>query len=125
MPATQRNWNYYDYVSGDGQTYSIRASEEWAAVAAHGLTLTTTARPRYIASAQQRPRKALYRDNTTFRTTSGPVGTSADWDALTLTTDTITVAVPGLATGVTYNLLKKIPEKIPVISVGRQDPDHA
>lgn len=124
MPAVQRNWNYYTYVSADGTTYNIRASAEWAAVAAHGLAARTAGAPRYLASRQKSPRKFIYRDATTFRTVSGPVGTSAAFDAAALD-DTTDVAVPGLVTLVTYALIKKVPEKVPVTSVGRQDPDHA
>lgn len=124
MPAVQRNWNYYTYVSADGTTYNIRASAEWAAVTAHGLAARTPGAPRYLASRQKSPRKFIYRDATTFRTVSGPVGTSTAFDAAALD-DTTDVAVPGLVTLVTYALIKKVPEKVPVTSVGRQDPDHA
>jgi hypothetical protein len=35
------------------------------------------------------------------------------------------VFVPGLATAVTYTLVKKVPERVPSIIIGRQDADHA
>ena len=124
MPAAQRNWNYYTYASDDGTTYNIRASEEWAANTATGLSARTTGAPRYIASGQQQPRKFIYRDPTTFRTTSGPVGTSTAFAAAALG-DIVAVSVPGLATTVNYSLVKKVGERVPVTEVGRQDIDHA
>lgn len=124
MPATQRNWNYYTYESDDGTTYNIRAAVEWAAVAAHGLAARTNGAPRFIASKSQTPRKFIYRDATTGRSASGPVGTSAAYTAATLGDDA-TIVVPGLATGVTYDLVKKVPEKVPTTIVGTQLVDHA
>lgn len=124
MPATQRNFNYYTYVSDDGTTYNVRASVEWAAVGAHGLAARTDGAPRLIASKSQKPRQFTYRDATTFRTISGPVGTAAAYGAAALGDDLV-VFVPGLAAGVTYDLVKKSPERVPTSIVGRQDPDHA
>ena len=124
MPAVERNWNYYDYVSDDGNTYSLRASEEWVALGTSGLVLADGSNPRLIASKTQRPRRFIYRDPTTFRTISGPVA-----DAATYTTEAIgsavSVSVPGLATAVTYNLVKKVPERVPTTIVGPGLGDHA
>lgn len=124
MPATQPNFNYWTYESDDGTTYNLRASTTWAAVAAHGLAARTVGAPRMIPSKQQRPRMAIYRDPTTFRTVQGPIGTAADFAALSLG-DTVAFYVPGLATPVTYELVKKVGERVPTSIVGRQDPDHA
>lgn len=124
MPADQRNWNYYTYASDDGTTYNIRATEEWVATTVTGLTTRTTGAPRFIASKSQSPRKFIYRDPTTFRTFSGPVGTTTAYAAAALG-DSVTVHVPGLTAGITYNLVKKVPERVPTTIVGRQDTDHA
>jgi len=121
--ATQRNWNYYTYESDDGTTYNIRATVEWAAVGAHGLAARTTGAPRYIASKQQSPRKVIYQDATTGRTTQGPVGTAAAYAALDIG-DTTSVIVPGNALGVTYDLVKKVGERVPRSIVGVQLVDH-
>jgi len=125
MPATQRNWGYKQYVSDDGTTYALRVSLEWAAVAGFGLNDLTGGEPRLIPSATQKPRRVIYRDPTTFRTASGPVGTAADFAALVIGSDTIDVPVPGEATAVTYTLVKKIGEKIPSTVVGPHLLDHA
>lgn len=124
MPGVQRNWNYYTYASDDGTTYNIRAAVEWAAVAAHGLAARTNGAPRYIASRQQAPRKFIYRDTTTGRSTSGPVGTTTAYNAAAIG-DTEDFNIPGLATVVSYTLAKKVGEKVPTTLVGTQLPDHA
>jgi len=125
MPAVQRNWDYYQYVSDDGTTYALRTSMEWAAEAGFALNALTGGEPRLIPSKTQQPRRAIYRDPTTFRTASGPVGTAAAYAALVIGSDTIDVSVPGLATSVTYTLVKKVAEKIPSTVSGRHDLDHA
>lgn len=124
MPATQQNFNYWTYVSDDGTTYNTRASTTWAATAAHGLAARTDGAPRFIASKSQTARKFIYRDPTTFRTVTGPVGTAEAYAAAALG-DVVAFYVPGLATSVNYELVKKVPEKVPTTIVGRQDPDHA
>jgi hypothetical protein len=124
MPAIQPNFDYYTYVSDDGTTYNIRADVTWAAYASTGLSARTDGAPRYIKSKSQSPRHFIYRDATTFRTRSGPVGTAAAYAAASLG-DTVSVAVQGEATAVTYDLVKKVPESVPTTIVGRQNPDHA
>lgn len=121
--ATQRNWNYYTYVSDDGTTYNIRAAAEWAGVAAHGLDARTNGAPRYIASKQQQPRRVIYRDTTTGRSVQGPVGTAADYAAIAIG-DTEDFFVPGNALAVTYTAVKKVGERVPTTIVGTQLPDH-
>src|SRR6266536_1886741 len=120
VPATQRNFNYFSYASDDGTTYNIRSAVEWAANAATGLSARTNGAPRYIKSSQQSPRMFIYRDPTTFRTISGPVGTTTAYAAAALG-DTVAVFVPGLAAAVNYELVKKVPENVPTTIVGRQD----
>jgi len=124
LPAAQPNWNYFTYESDDGTDYNIRARVEWAAETEMGLAARVNGQPRYIASRQQQPRKAVYRDATTGRSRQGPVGTAAAYAALSIGA-TITVPVEGLATGVEYTLVKKIGEKVPTTVVGTQLPDHA
>lgn len=124
MPAVELNFDYYTYDSDDGTTYNIRASVEWAAIANAGLAARTGGAPRFIASKSQKPRKFIYRDPTTFRTFSGPVGTTAAYNAATLG-DVVAVPVAGLAAAVNYELVSKVPEHVPTSIVGRQLADHA
>lgn len=124
MPAIQRNYDYYTYVSDDGTTYNLRASVEWATTVSAGLAARTSGAPRFISSKSQKPRHAIFRDPTTFRTFSGPIGTQAAYAALTLG-DTVDVSVPGLATAVSYECVKKVPESVPTTIAGRPLTDHA
>jgi hypothetical protein len=124
MPGQQLNYNYYTYVSDDGTTYNIRASVDWAAVAAHGLAARTSGAPRFIASKSQKPRTFTYRDATTGRSKTGPVGTVAAYGAADLG-DAENFYVTGLATTVSHALAKKTGEKVPTTLVGAQLPDHA
>jgi hypothetical protein len=124
MPGVQLNFDYYTYVSDDGTTYNIRASVDWAANTANGLAARTAGAPRFISSKSQEPRKFIYRDPTTFRTITGPVGTAAAYAAAALG-DTTTRSVPGLVGAVTYELVKKVPESVPTTIAGRPLADHA
>lgn len=125
VPAVDRNWNYYTYVSDDGTTYNVRADVEWAALAAHGLAARTNGAPRFIASAQQQPRKVRYSDPTTGRSKVGPIGTAAAYAALNLG-DTEDFAVRGLAAAVSFAAIKKIGERVPVTQLaGPGLGDHA
>jgi hypothetical protein len=124
MPAVQRNFNYFSYVSDDGVTYNLRCDQDWGDNAASGLTARGN-HPAYGRATRRRhPRYFLYRDPTTFRTFRGPVGTAAAYTAAAIG-DTLALAVPGETGTVNYQLVKKIPEAIPSTIVGRQNPDHA
>ena len=126
MPASQRNFNYSDYESDDGTTYCLKASAEAIAETETGAVSPCTSAIAYGRATKRRaPRYAIYRDGTTFRTVRYPVFTPTAYAALTVGTDTSSVFVPGLATAVTYTLVKRVPERIPSIVVGRQDADHA
>ncbi len=126
MPADQRNFAYSDYASDDGTTYCLKADANAIANAdLGGVAPCTSGTPYGSATVRRSPRKAIYRDPTTFRTVTVPVFTAADYAALTLNTDTLSVHVPGVVAPVSYTLVKKVPEKVPSITIGRQDADHA
>jgi len=125
MPAVQRNFDYFSYDSDDATSYCLRGDEDWGNNADSGGS-ACAGEPAYGRATRRRsPRKAIYRDATTFRTFTGVVYTPAAYAALTVGTDTLALAVPGLTGTVTYTLVKKVPEKIPSTVIGRQDPDHA
>jgi hypothetical protein len=124
MPLDQKNFDYYTYESADGTSYNIRADEDWAAVAAHGLAARANGQPRYIASGRQQPRKAKYVDLTTGRSRSGPIGTSAAFDALVIGA-TQTFAVSGGGTAVSYTLVAVTGEKVPGSVAQSHVTDHA
>lgn len=124
MPATQRNWGYFNYDSGDGTSYNIRADAEWAAVGGHGLGARVTGQPRYIATGRRKPRKVTYTDLTTGRSRTGPVGTAAAWNALNVG-DTQAFAIMSEVATVTYTLTSKTDEKVPGSVIATSLPDHA
>jgi hypothetical protein len=124
VPLDQKNFDYYSYESADGTTYNLRADEDWAAVAAHGLAARANGQPRYIASGRQRPRMAKYVDLTTGRSRSGPIGTSAAFDALVIGA-TQDFAVSGGGTPITYTLVAVTGEKVPGSVTQTHVADHA
>ena len=124
MPAVQRNFDYFAYESDDATTYCLRADEDWGNNAASGGAACAGAPAYGRATSRRAPRKAIYRDPQTFRTFTEPVFTPTAYAALTVGTSTWAVNVPGLATTVSYTLVKKVPERIPSTVVGRQDTDH-
>ena len=126
MVAVQPNFNYSQYVSDDGTTYCLKASQEWISEGGNpGGSAACSANPAYGRATRRRaPRKVIYRDPTTFRTRTVPVFTPTAYAALDVGSATLAVAVPGETGTVTYTAVKKVPERIPSTVVGRQDPDH-
>lgn len=124
MPLDQKNWDYFSYQSADGTTYNIRADADWAAVAAHGLAARADGQPRYIASGNQKPRRATYVDLTTGRSRSGPIGTSTAFDALVIGS-TQNFAVQGGGTAIAYTLVRVTGEKVPGSVAYSHVADHA
>jgi hypothetical protein len=124
MPLPQRNFNYFTYVSGDGTTYNIRAAEEWAAIAGHGLAAATVGAPLYVSTGRKKPRRARYVDPTTGRSVEGPVGTAAAHTALAIGTIQA-FPVVGQAATVNYTLAAKPDEKIGGSVRQSFRPDHA
>lgn len=125
MAVQQLNYDYFAYESDDGSTYCKRSDDDWGNNADSGGAACAGAVAWGADSARRSVRKAIYRDPTTFRTRTLPVFTAAAYAALTVGTDTLSVAIPGSETASTYTLVKKVPEKVPSTVVGRQDPDHA
>lgn len=124
MPADQRNFDYFTYESADGTSYNIRADVDWAAIAAHGLAARANGQPRYIKTGFKKPRMATYVDLTTGRTKSGPIGTSAAFDALVIGS-TQAFHVEGLTATVDYTLARVTGERVPGSVLQGFKPDHA
>jgi hypothetical protein len=124
MPAPQRNWQYFTYESADGTSYNIRADADWGAISGHGLAARANGQPRYIATGLRKPRTVTYTDLTTGRTRTGPVGTSAAFDALNVG-DTQAFNIPGETATVTYTLTRKTGERAPGSVIATSLPDHA
>lgn len=124
MPLPQPNFGYFTYVSADGTSYNIRAGAEWAAIAEHGLAARVTGQPRYTSGGSRKPRHVIYKDLTTGRSKSGPIGTSAAFDAIDIG-DTHDFPVHGQAGLVTYTVVAKVGERVPGTVLQGFLADHA
>lgn len=118
MAGLADNFVYSDYVSDDGNTYSMRTISTWAAAAASGGTSTST-HPLYGKSSRRRePRKFRFVDAAVpGRFVTLPVFTATAYGAGTVGTTTFARGVRGEAAAVTFTLDKKIPEKVPSHSI--------
>lgn len=126
MAADQENFGYSQYVSGDGNTYCMKSTDEWIANANSGGAACTGQAGYGRKTRRRSPRMAIYQDNTTFRTYTRPVFTSTAFDALTIGTSTVAVHVPGETATVTYTLVAKVGEKLaPTALRGPGKIDHA
>lgn len=116
MVSPLLNFVYSDYVSDDGNTYSIRTDAAWAADAASGCTTTSAARFYGKDTGRRHRRYAIFVDNTgNGRKRRLPVCTAAAFTALAavIGTQTLTVPEPGTATASTYLLASISGEKVP------------
>ena len=119
MAAAADNFVYSDYVSDDGNTYSIRTLAAFQAdTANNGLTATSTHVAYGRETKRRHPRKGIYMDLTSLgRKTSIPFATVAKWNTATTslgtTPLTFTRSVRGEAAARTYTLIATTPEKRP------------
>lgn len=120
--ATQRNLQWFRYVTDGGVNMAVMADQDWGVNVASGLTAFNAADPPFgPQSRTHHLRKAVYRDPTTFRSVIHPVGTAA---ALAALPATLQVPVPGNTTLVTYNLAQRRPEKLRIPGPSRNLTDH-
>lgn len=123
MPATQANRQWFRYVDDAGRNWAIQADQDWGLNAASGLAAFNAADPPFgPQSRRHHVRKAIYRDATTFRSRSLPVGTAAASAALPAT---LAVVIPGETAAVTYALAGRVPEKLLIPAASRNLSDHA
>jgi hypothetical protein len=121
--AQQRNFKWYRYTDNKGRTWAIRADAEQGDNATFGLAAFDSADPPFgPQSRRHAPRRAVYQDNTTFRTRVVVVGTAAAEAALPLT---LNVSIPGDGATVTYNFAGNLPEKLQTAKASRNLADHA
>lgn len=120
--ATQRNLQWYRYVTDGGTNMGIMADQDWGNNAASGLAAFNATDPVFgPQSRTHHTRKAVYRDPVTFRTIKHPVGTAA---ALAALPASFSVSIPGLAAPISYNLAQRIPEKMRIPGPSRNLTDH-
>jgi hypothetical protein len=122
MPTTSaRNFNYFSYLSDDGNTYNMRGDQLWGNGAPSGGT-AAGAHPAYGRQSRRRhPRKVTFRDPGSFRTFTAAVYTPTAYAALSIGSTTTSRFLPGSATAIVYTCVAKTPEKVPTSVVGRQD----
>lgn len=118
MAGLADNFVYSDYVSDDGNTYSLRTLSTWAAAAASGGTSTST-HPLYGRETKRRSvRKFRFSDAAVAgRFVTLPVFTATAYGAGVVGTTTFARGVRGEAAAVTFTLDKKIPERVPSHSI--------
>jgi hypothetical protein len=114
MAGLADNYVYSDYVSDDGNTYSLRTISTWAAAALSGGTSTST-HPLYGRESRRRaPRKFRFVDaSVPGRFVTLPVFTPTAYAAGVIGTSTFARGVRGEAAAVTFTLDQKIGEKVP------------
>jgi|tagenome__1003787_1003787.scaffolds.fasta_scaffold20939372_5 hypothetical protein len=119
MARNQKNFSYQTYVDDNGETWNVRGEEAGAGTGVDGSTAFTPGAPTWGRNTRRRHvRYAIAQDPVTFRTVKFIVYTPTAMGALT-PGSTLTVLVPGLATGVGYNISDKIPEKQPIAKASR------
>jgi hypothetical protein len=125
LPASQKNFDLFEYVDNQGNSWNKRGEEDAVRNAVDG-SATFGAFPNWgKESPRHRVRKAIYRDPTTFRTKTIIVYTQAAQAAITLGTDTLSFPVEGLATAVVYTAYAFIDEKLGSVGAARNLVDHA
>jgi hypothetical protein len=124
MAVAQKNFGLQDYVDDFATSYSVRGEVggAFAAVDGHAATYAFPAWGRQTRTRHVRTVDA--QDATTFRTVRGIIYTPTAYAAIDIG-DAVTVMIPGSATGVTYNVIGKNPEKQPKVKAPRPLADHA
>jgi hypothetical protein len=118
MARNQKNFQNFLYVDDNGVSWTKRGEDGGAAAAVDGHATGTNA-PTWINSSRMRTRKIIYQDPVTFRTIDPIFYTATAFGAVALG-DIVAVQVPGLATTVNYNAVKKLAEKQPARGTSRQ-----
>lgn len=118
MARNQKNFENFLYVDDNGVSWTKRGETGGAATAVDGHATGTNA-PTWIDSKRMKVRKIIYQDPTTFRTIDPIFYTAAAFAAVALG-DIVAVQVPGLATTVNYNAVKKVAEKQPSRGTSRK-----
>lgn len=125
MAADQPNRQWFTYVDSNGTHWNKMGKLDTACNAIDGSAPAVAGQPDYPRASRRRaPRRAIFLDPTTFRTSQCVIYTDAALAALT-GTSTLAVSVPGETAAVTYTLSQKVSDKSPVRANARNLPDHA
>lgn len=117
MARNQKNFEYFEYLDDSAATWCVRGESGGAGSGVDGHT-TDLVNPVFGRNTRVRHvRSCLWRDPVTKRTLRTIIYTPTAYAAIG-PGDTILADVEGIATQVSYELVSKIPEKIPVPSSG-------
>jgi hypothetical protein len=109
--AEQIRFGYFRYTANDGSFWSVRADQDWGALAASGLGAFNQADPLWPHTRRYQTRKCILVDPTTGLKTTRTTGTIA---ATANTSGTVIVSVVrGSAGTVSYQSSGMIGEKRP------------
>jgi len=117
MPGNQPNFAYFDYLDDNGNHWNVRGASGEAATGVDGHTTDLSSPPFGTQTKRRHVRYAVY-TSPNFRTYRAIIYTPTAFAAIS-PGDTVTVLEQGAATGVTYTLSAKIPERIPVPTAGQ------
>jgi hypothetical protein len=125
MPAVQPNKQWFRYTDGasPARNWACLVDQTWGLNVASGLAAFNAAdAPFGPQSRRHRMRAIVYRDPATRRTFTGVVGTAA---AMTALPATLAVFVPGEVAAITYNISRRIDEKLLIPQTSSNLLDHA
>jgi hypothetical protein len=118
MARNQKNFDNILYVDDNGVHWTKRGEVGHDAATIDGHA-THDGSPTWIDSSRMKVRRIVFQDPTTFRTVSPIFYTAAAYAAVDLG-DALNITVPGLATTVAYNAVKKLPERQPARGTSRK-----
>jgi hypothetical protein len=126
MAADQPNRGYFTYVDDGGGDWNVFGSIDPVCNAIDGNAALNPANPVFGRESRRRHvRKLVFQDPTTLRTKTCIMYTASAYNTAIATPPTLAVHVQGETGTVDYTLKARIPEKLPIAAVGRNDPDHA
>jgi hypothetical protein len=118
VAVNQRNFSYFLYTDDNAVDWDVFGEDGGAATGVDGHTTDYT-HPAWGRNTRRRHvRYAVYQDGSSFRTYKAIIYTPTAFAAIAAG-DTVTVLVPGSATGVTYTLAAKIAERQPIPKASR------
>lgn len=122
VAADQTNFENYLYID-DNAVHWTKRGRQGPATAVDG-SATHDGSPTWEDSPRMKVRRAIFQDDTTFRTFSAIIYTPTAFAALGLG-DVVAVHVAGETATVDYACIKKVAEKQPSRGTTRKLADHA
>jgi len=118
VAVNQKNFSYFLYTDDNAVDWDVFGEDGGPATGVDGHTTDFT-HPVWGRNTRRRHvRYAVYQDASSFRTVKCIIYTPTAFAAISAG-DTVSVLVPGSATGVTYTLAAKINERQPIPKTSR------